>query len=137
MAATQAILNLHFDQLPPLIQDLIRIMGLDDTLALVEQYGGCVVHVPVNEAAIEGHYLSSTISTKGLKALIAEYQGEDINTPKAYRAILAARNTRLKQDRQRGMTIRQLAQRYQLTERRIYDIVGMEINEQQLDLFGD
>lgn len=137
MAATQAILSLHFEQLPPLIQDLIRIMGLDATLALVEKYGGCVVHVPVSEAAIAGHYLLAVISPEALKALIAEYQGEDINIPKAYRAIIAARNTRLKQDRQRGMTIRQLAQHYQLTERRIYDIIGVETNEQQLDLFGD
>lgn len=136
MAATHDDLKDFAHLLPPLVQDLIRALGWTAAMTLVKQYGGCVVHVPVNAQQPFANALHQLIGDAAT-ALIAEFSGEDISIPRCYRSLQAARNARVKRDRRSGMSIRALAQHYQLTERWVYEILGAETNDAQRDLFGE
>lgn len=138
MASEQAAdsLKAYAAYFPPLVHDLIRTLGWNLCMALINAYGGCSIHVPSSGHNMEAHYLFAVLGPAGLKALIKDFSGEDLVLPKVYRGMLAARNDRMKAARKSGFSIRQLALEHNLTERQVYSILGNDLqDDRQLNLF--
>jgi Mor family transcriptional regulator len=126
--------EVDISMLPPILQRIEQRVGLAATMAIVEQYGGVRLYVPLNPAP--DHPLAKLIGLDKAQALAPEFGAEEhFPIPKAERALRALRDARIRADRQ-TKTIRQLAREYGLIERRIHQILGEDGTEQQQDLFA-
>lgn len=84
------------DQLPPLLQEFERLVGLQATMALVQKWGGLRVYFPTPERVTEDHPYAAVIGTDALLKLAEEYGGlPHFQLPKAERALQAVRNARM------------------------------------------
>lgn len=85
---------------PPQAAQLVRLIGLDLALRLMELHGGSRVFVPLSPAPTQK--LARELSPEAEAALVGEYGGGNIEVPlcKAWRARIY---------RQRGMTHREIA----------------------------
>lgn len=121
--------------LPGILQELADLIGLPGTLKLVEAYGGVRLYVPKKIDA--AHELARLIGLDHATTLAETYGGEDhFDIPRAVAATRAARDSRIRADRAAGMTHRELALRYGLTERQIRNILGDEgEDDRQVGLF--
>lgn len=111
--------------LPPLLQDFVRLIGLQATMALVERSGGLRLYIPTPDRVSDAHHLAQVVGLDNLRKLADVYGGEDhFQLPKAERALLAVRNARIAADYSTHKTARQLAAEYRLTERQVTRIVS-------------
>jgi len=121
--------------LPPSLRDIADLIGLPGTLKLVETYGGVRLYVPKKLDA--DHKLAQLIGLEHAAKLAATYGGElHFDIPRAVEATRAARDRSIRADQASGSTHRELALKYNLTERQIRNILGAD-NEssQQEQLF--
>lgn len=120
--------------LPPLLQDFVRIIGLQPTMRLVERFGGLRIYIPMHAAP--DHQFSQVIGLDNLAKLATVYGGEaHFQLPKAQRALLALRDEAIR-SAFGTRSIRQLAIDYQLTERHVSRIVSSGAhNDLQNSLF--
>lgn len=110
--------------LPPILQDIVDLIGLRATMTLVECYGGVRLYVPKLELE-DDHPLICQIGREAAGKLQAMYGGEPhFDIPKAERALRAVRDARIRQLRGSGTPVRQLALEHRLTERQIRTICG-------------
>lgn len=128
--------DLATDLLPPVLQDFVRLIGLQPTMALVERFGGLRIYIPANPGP--DHQLSQLIGYENLQNLSKEYgTGERLDLPKAERALTGLRNAKI--IAQYGpKSMRTLAAEHHLTERQITRILAaaQAQNDSQTDLFG-
>ena len=121
--------------LPGILQEFAVLIGLAGTLRIVETYGGVRLYVP---KTVDGdHDLVKLIGIEAARKLAAEYGGElHMDIPRAVAATRAARDACIHADRAAGMTHRELALKYKLTERQIRNILGFEEeDDRQVGLF--
>ncbi len=84
------------DLLPPLLQDFVRLIGLEATLAMVRAYGGLRIFIPTPARCTADHPFAQLIGLDKLLILAGEYGAvEHFTLPKAQRAILAVRDARI------------------------------------------
>ena len=121
--------------LPPILRDIVDLVGMHPTMKLVEAYGGVRLYVPKGELA-EDHYLVRLIGREAAEKLQAMYGGEPhFDIPKAERAMRAVRDARIRAQRP-GTSVRALALEHRLTERQIRTICGeLGEDDNQVDLF--
>lgn len=113
------------DLLPPLLQDIVRLIGLEPTMALVKHSGGLRIYIPTPERAGPEHPFASVIGIDNLLKLAGEYGGlPHFQLPKAEKALIAVRNARIAQAYTTQKTARELASEYHLTEGQIVRIVA-------------
>lgn len=120
--------------LPPILQDLVELIGLHPTMQLVQAYGGVRLYVP--KLALDGdHSLVRLIGGEAAKKLQSIYGGEPhFDIPKAERALRAVRNAEIRAKRL-NTSLRQLALQYRLTERQILTICGEVVDDRQNSFF--
>lgn len=124
----------HIDLLPPVLQDMVALIGLPLTMKLVEVYGGTRLFVPKREVAGD-HYLAILLGIEAANKLVAHYGGEEhFDIPLALRALKAVRNSQIRAERQ-SESERVLARRYKTTERNIRLICGEMVDDRQTALF--
>ena len=122
----RAALPIDIDVLPPLLQDFVRLIGVQATLALVARMGGLRIYVPTPERVTADHPMSAIIGEQALRQLAAEYGGlPHFQLPKAERALKAARDARIAAE-YAHKTARQLAADYKLTESHIARILAAQ-----------
>lgn len=110
-----------------ILRDLIGVIGEKNTQALVREYGGMDVYVPISLPA--NHWLLQLFG----EALAAEisrlFAGCTIYVPKGVRAVQSARDL-LICHLAKSHKVRELVRRFGLCERRIYQILrkGREVS---------
>ena len=113
--------------LPPVLQDFVRLIGLQPTMALVERFGGLRIFVPTPERCTDEHQFAQIIGTANLVKLADAYGGlEHFQLPKAEKALLAVRNARIAADYSTTKTARQLAAEHRLTEGQVVRILSAQ-----------
>lgn len=113
--------------LPPLLQDFVRLIGVQAVMALVERVGGLRIYIPTPEYATVDHQFAKIIGLDNLIKLGEVYGGlEHHQLPKAYNALVALRNARIAADYATVKTARQLAVEHRLTESQIVRIVARQ-----------
>lgn len=111
--------------LPPLLQDFVRLIGVQAVMDLVEHVGGLRIYIPTPEYATAEHQFARIIGLDNLIKLGEAYGGlEHHQLPKAYRALVALRNARIAADYATSKTARQLAVEHRLTESQVVRIVA-------------
>lgn len=80
--------------------------------------------------------IADSIGVENTIQLAAMFQGTPIYFPKFDGSIYELRNKRIR-DEFNGSNHKELALKYDLTERWVYAIVSQEIDENQLSLFGE
>ena len=114
------------DLLPPLLQDFVRLIGLDPTMALVRHSGGLRIYVPTPERVTPDHSFAHVIGLDNLLKLAEVYGGEShFQLPKAEKALIQVRNARIAHAYETCKTARELAVEYHLTEGQIVRIVAV------------
>jgi Mor family transcriptional regulator len=122
------------DLLPPLLQELVALIGLTATMKLVERYGGVRLYVP-KRAPDQDHELVQLIGTEAVSKLVAAYGGEvHFDVPLAQRALRAVRSTQIRIKRA-TCSVRELALEYRTTERNIRLICNDDDDDRQPALF--
>lgn len=127
---------LSIELLPKVLQDFVRLIGLQATMLLVEKFGGLRIYIPLNPTP--EHHFALLIGLANLQRLSEVYGREDhFELPKAERALLALRNAKIRSE-YGPKSVRQLASEYGLTERHVTRIVGADdaTNDDQSELFG-
>lgn len=124
------------DLLPPQVRELVRLIGLPQTLALLKARGGRPLAVPVHPHHCTA--LCGVLSREALAALCEEHGGTTLDLPKADKVHLQLRNHYIAEARAAGTKSgRQLAAELGLTWRQIKYISAEARNQDdnQGDLF--
>ena len=130
--------------LPPQIVELSELIGLENTMMLVDKFGGLSFEMPHNLGTKNGAWLMRELGADIARVLIDRYKGETlyINNCDALRvylrnvafveAVFGKMETGVAQYR----AIQETAPVFGITERRAYDILKqMTTPKSQLDLF--
>ena len=113
--------------LPPLLQDIVRLIALQPTMALVAALGGVRVYIPTEERATADHALAGIVGYDNLRKLAREYGGQShFQLPKATHALKALRNAEIARAYSQNKTARELALMHGLTEGQVVRIVAKE-----------
>ncbi|MEX0732863.1 MAG: Mor transcription activator family protein [Aquisalimonadaceae bacterium] len=110
------------EDLPARIAEIAEVVGMSAALELVQGWGGLRVYVP--EQLQSDHPLARALGVSAARALAARYGREKIDVPRCVAAVRAARDECIRRDHAAGVSARQLAITYQLTERAIWKILA-------------
>lgn len=123
--------------LPPLLQEMVGLIGMPATMRLVQKYGGVRIYVP--KRVEPDHELARLIGLSNAEALSDAYGGDDhFDVPKGEIALKAVRNATIRSLRAEGVSIRNLSLNPEfgrLTERTIRAICGEMVDDRQQGLF--
>ena len=118
--------------LEPLLRQLVELIGLPATMALVEAHGG--TRLCIAEKADENAALVALVGPENAALLGRHFGRERPVIPKGEAALRALRNRRIVADLE-CMSVRQVALKYGLHERRIWQIQA-ECGEAQSSATG-
>jgi hypothetical protein len=105
--------------LPPQIRELIRILGTEEALRLLRQWGGQRRWVPA-QADLASDQLRSMLSAQGLAALcVSRFGGVSTDWTKADKVLMQAIHAGMRADRAAGATANEVASRYGYTTRSV------------------
>lgn len=126
------------DQLPPQVRGLVRLIGLPETVRLLEARGGRPTYVPRDpNGATE---LGEILSQQALQQLSGTWPGETLDLPKPDKIATQIRTQYIIEARRRGLKSgRQLAQEFGLTYRWVKALCAQARDgraENQADLFS-
>jgi len=105
---------------PGVFQDISQIVGEEAAAKLSAQYGGTRLYIPITLKT--EHPLVQLLGQQTAQQLVDEFSAITVEIPRAFIRIIARRNELIIADRDDGMSQRQLAIKYQLTERTIRKI---------------
>jgi hypothetical protein len=108
--------------LSPLLVELQSVIGLDNTLKLVERWGGVMLYVP--QDIPENHKIAQLIGKTSADAL-ARYCGlERLNIPLARDYRRALRNAEMYTRHKEGESVNELAREYGISARQLWEILS-------------
>lgn len=135
--------DIQVDDLPHSLRRLVGLIGIAAATRLVQAYGGSRLYVPQHATLVENweHPLVKLMGEKSALGLAHEHGGTTIEIPMARAAVRMARDRGLLADRAAGASIRDLARKYHMHERSVYQVLerGRQEAERaagQLLLFG-
>lgn len=116
---TSEILDLEIDltNLPFVVQDIANVIGLDDTLKLIDRYKGTPMYVPM-QVKSEGLILK-IIGLNNTVKLIKQFGGETLDMPKCSAALRTIRNKIILNS---SLSVCEAARKFDLTPRQIRNI---------------
>lgn len=127
--------------LGPVLTELVEVVGLPDTMRIVQRWGGTRLWIP--HQAEDGTPLVQYLGRAQADKLCARLGGNRPDIPKAMRLLNVLRDDDIRSN-PGGLSVPELALRYGLNERRIYQIRGQPMppalpprNERQLSLFAE
>ncbi len=125
-------------RLPDAARTLYELMQSNDVfLKIVGSFGGCTLRVPAKwpphgkKPDFRGHPLRKVLNPTQMKQMVGHYGGTDLYIPKCTKYIMELRNDAIikgftkftSRGKSAGDTVRFLARRYRLSDRRIWDIL--------------
>lgn len=127
------------DRLPGQVRELVRLIGLAETLRLLQARGGIPTYVPYDPARAQ--VLCAILARHSVDALCRAMGGQTIETPMPDRVLLQLRNRAIIEDRRRGHSHARLAREHRLSRRQIINILQQQETDAQTedptpDLFG-
>tara|TARA_R110002049_G_scaffold13675_5_gene59403 strand:+ start:426 stop:830 length:405 start_codon:yes stop_codon:yes gene_type:complete len=128
--------SLVAEHLPASVAELVGIIGLPATLAIVEERGGLRFYVPVQPRP--DHWLARLIGMAAFTRLVEYAAGDEIEVPRCLDALRAAKDRQIAQDAAAGDSQATLARRYGYTERGIRKVlrrIERAANDNQPELF--
>ncbi len=105
------------DYLPEFMHEIIRVVGIDAAIIIVQARGGVRLYVP--KVADPTHWLANAIGVSAMAALIAEMGGDEIEIPFCKEALIAIKERAILKKAQSGKSQSALAREYKMTERGI------------------
>ncbi|MFP4596507.1 Mor transcription activator family protein, partial [Ralstonia sp.] len=108
--------------LPESLDEIRRVAGTTAMLALVESWGGTVVHIP--QKYTPDHPLVAIVGHRAAVDLIRYYDGQRVYLARACAAARAARDAEIRRRHSGGTAVRDLALEYHLSERQIWNILA-------------
>lgn len=121
--------------LPRTLQDVVQEIGLACTLALVREYGGVRLYVPIAEHIDETHNLAKVLGLAAARRLAMRWGGDSIDLPVAAAYLRAIRDQALKAAKDRSAS--ELARDFHTTRRHVFRLKAKsEPARDQDDLFG-
>lgn len=118
-ATTPATVDLTL--LEPLLRDMVQLVGLQPTLAIVAQHGGTRLWFP-NDPKPDSPMVK-LVGIDNARRLCLHFGADRPTIPKAKAALQALRDADIRANPE-GLSVPQLALKYGLIERRIYQIRG-------------
>lgn len=100
-----------------MIEELIALIGEGAFVNLSCVFGGQKLYIGTTENTLQK--LTIVVGREAAEKMIKAYSGGWITIPKHTAASIALRNKRIIQDCDAGATIRQLVQKYELSDRQI------------------
>ncbi|MDH4234803.1 MAG: hypothetical protein OEV15_06685 [Gallionella sp.] len=107
---------------PGVFQEVGQKIGDEATAKLVAQYGGTRLYIPYKLKL--GHPLCQLLGQEVSQQLSDEFGGMTVEISRAVMMQIGQRNELILADRAAGMSQRQLARKYHLTERTIRKITN-------------
>lgn len=133
-----------YQMMPKSIQELVDLIGMDETLRLIEAFGGLDYQIPKSMQANNAKRLLSVIGQVATAKLIQTYGGErvyinrceslrlELRNQAFFYAVLAKMETGVSQTR----AIQEVAPVFDISERYAYDIIKKQsIQDPMDDLF--
>jgi hypothetical protein len=105
--------------LGPLLTDMVRLVGWESTLAIVERWGGTRLWFPTDPNPESE--LTLMVGMEKARRLSMHFGADRPSIPKALAAIRAQRDAEIRANPQ-GLSVPQLSRRYGVNERSIYQI---------------
>lgn len=112
--------QIPLELLPGTLRELAEQCGSDVALRLLGEYGGC--HVVVPREIHPDHPIALRLGLQAARAICRTYAGEILTIPKADEARRHIRNQAIRTHRREGVSLRDLARMFDLTERQICTI---------------
>ncbi|OGS90838.1 MAG: hypothetical protein A2Z95_06115 [Gallionellales bacterium GWA2_60_18] len=121
---------------PVNLLEIVEIIGEAAALLLVKEFGGQTVRLPAIRNINAEHPLALCIGIAALGAICRDTGGGRwLYIAKCQRGLLADRNRRIVEEYSGGDTANALAQRYRLSDRQIWNILGSYVDDRQVSLF--
>ena len=114
---------------------LTELIGAPAVMALVQAHGGLAFDVPATTRGKRYRDLAALIGERPAQALLARHGGDAIYIAKLDAQKRAKRNAEIRAAYDDGTPVPELARRYNLTERQIYNILGQPQEDHTLSLF--
>ena len=108
-------------RLPPTLREIHDLLGWQGTLTLVERYGGTHVHVPRRWR--NDHELTALLGREPAARFIRHFAGVRLYIAKMDAVLRAARDAEIRKLYDSGVSAARLAQKYRLSERRVWSIL--------------
>lgn len=105
-------------------QDMFDNLGEDITMKLMKSNGGRYINVPPRFRPEALYALLTVLKVEELQLLIKHYAGERLLVPKYDKIAKQHRDKRIRATRAQGHTIDRIAEKFHLTCRQIYTILG-------------
>lgn len=118
---------LYQNLIPVSFREIAELIGEAATRSLVEKYGGRDVSIP--KEPTPGHPLVGTLGPEAAAKLCERYARERIYVPRLQAIEKAHRDQEIRRQRRKGASIRELALRSGLSERRIKQILQTQKQE--------
>lgn len=109
-----------------ILDELVELVGLQSTLAIVERWGGIRLYVPEPRNLRSTHPLIETLGREHAETLAHHFQREEILIPRAASLVREIRDRRIRaeHDPDTGMSASLLARRWQLSLRQVRYILA-------------
>lgn len=116
--------------------EIIEIIGEAAALKLVERFGGTTPRLPALRNVNADHPLALCIGIEALTELAKAGGGRWMYVAKCARGLREARNREIVQLYSDGVPVVELALRYHLSDRQIWNILGSTVvDDRQVSLF--
>lgn len=123
--------------LPPFLYGLSELIGLPNTMKLVEAYGGIGLYVPKTVDA--EHKLARLIGLEVAQKLVQAYPGATLaialSATGDHAKQGAIRRHKIRELRKQGKSHSQIARELRTTDRTVRKVLGAEADDRQTALF--
>lgn len=110
-------LNAVIDYLPESMRDIVRVVGIDAAITIVQERGGICMYIPAT--ASPDHWLANAIGMEAFTKLVEYAPGWEPKIPLCKEALIAIKEREILKKAQSGKSQAELAREYKMTERGI------------------
>lgn len=128
----------NLEALPPMMRDLVRVIGLTATLRLIGSQGGTRITVP--HKLREHDPIAVLLGLEVFGKLVEEYGGEYLTLPKGDSYLRELRHEQVREFDRKGMHVDDIAEATGYTRRHVFNILGGYADTRDtftMDLFGE